>query len=160
MTSLRINIAVSALFTLFGGPGMVLVVGPWLITHFRLPAEEPLTRIVVAAALIAIGLIPLFDSIIRFVLQGRGTLMPAVPTEHLVVSGLYRYVRNPMYVGVLPLSPAKRCCSAIPTCSCISPVSGSDFTSSSASTRSPGSSADTPRSTHASNRTCRAGSHG
>jgi protein-S-isoprenylcysteine O-methyltransferase Ste14 len=27
--------------------------------------------------------------------------MPGVPTEHLVVTGLYRYVRNPMYVGVL-----------------------------------------------------------
>ncbi len=27
--------------------------------------------------------------------------MPAVPTEHLVVSGLYRYVRNPMYLGVV-----------------------------------------------------------
>lgn len=27
--------------------------------------------------------------------------MPAVPTERLVVGGLYRFVRNPMYAGVL-----------------------------------------------------------
>jgi protein-S-isoprenylcysteine O-methyltransferase Ste14 len=32
---------------------------------------------------------------------GRGTLVPAVPPKHLVVSGFYRYVRNPMYLGVL-----------------------------------------------------------
>jgi protein-S-isoprenylcysteine O-methyltransferase Ste14 len=56
---------------------------------------------VLAVALIAAGTIPLMESIWRFVQVGRGTLMPAVPTEHLVVSGLYRFVRNPMYVGVL-----------------------------------------------------------
>jgi protein-S-isoprenylcysteine O-methyltransferase Ste14 len=33
-------------------------------------------------------------------LQGLGTPAPVLPTSHLVVSGLYRYVRNPMYVGV------------------------------------------------------------
>jgi protein-S-isoprenylcysteine O-methyltransferase Ste14 len=49
----------------------------------------------------AAGTAPLIESIWRFVEVGRGTLMPAVPTEHLVVSGLYRFVRNPMYVGVL-----------------------------------------------------------
>jgi len=53
------------------------------------------------AAVIAIGLIPLMDSIWRFVQEGRGTLMPTFPTEHLVVGGLYRYTSNPMYVGVL-----------------------------------------------------------
>jgi protein-S-isoprenylcysteine O-methyltransferase Ste14 len=101
MTSIRRSIVVSVLFTLFGGPALVLVLMPWYITHFRMPAEEPLARIVAAAALIGIGLVPLMDSIVRFIVAGRGTLMPAVPTEHLVVSGLYRYVRNPMYVGVL-----------------------------------------------------------
>jgi protein-S-isoprenylcysteine O-methyltransferase Ste14 len=38
---------------------------------------------------------------VRFIYVGRGTLSPTHPTERLVVSGLYRYVRNPMYVGVL-----------------------------------------------------------
>jgi protein-S-isoprenylcysteine O-methyltransferase Ste14 len=38
---------------------------------------------------------------VRFIIVGRGTLVPTTPTVHLVVSGLYRYVRNPMYVGVL-----------------------------------------------------------
>ena len=36
----------------------------------------------------------------RFVVEGIGTPAPVAPTEHLVVGGLYRYVRNPMYVAV------------------------------------------------------------
>ncbi|MBZ5624476.1 MAG: isoprenylcysteine carboxylmethyltransferase family protein, partial [Acidobacteriia bacterium] len=30
-----------------------------------------------------------------------GTPAPVFPTRHLVVTGLYRYVRNPMYVAVV-----------------------------------------------------------
>jgi protein-S-isoprenylcysteine O-methyltransferase Ste14 len=37
----------------------------------------------------------------RFVLEGRGTPAPIAPTQHLVVGGLYRHVRNPMYLAVL-----------------------------------------------------------
>jgi protein-S-isoprenylcysteine O-methyltransferase Ste14 len=37
---------------------------------------------------------------VRFVREGRGTPAPTAPTEELVVGGLYRYLRNPMYVGV------------------------------------------------------------
>ncbi|ATL32640.1 methyltransferase family protein [Streptomyces formicae] len=39
----------------------------------------------------------------RFVAQGLGTPAPPAPTEHLVVTGAYRYVRNPMYVAVVAL---------------------------------------------------------
>ena len=35
----------------------------------------------------------------RFVFEGIGTPAPVAPTEHLVVGGLYRYVRNPMYLA-------------------------------------------------------------
>lgn len=101
MASLRRSVIVSILFTVFGGPGIVLVFLPLWITRFRIPAGEPLSQTVLAAALIVLGLVPLLESIQRFILVGRGTLAPPVPTEHLVVSGLYRYVRNPMYVGVL-----------------------------------------------------------
>jgi protein-S-isoprenylcysteine O-methyltransferase Ste14 len=37
----------------------------------------------------------------RFVREGLGTPAPVAPTEHLVVGGLYRYVRNPMYLAVV-----------------------------------------------------------
>jgi protein-S-isoprenylcysteine O-methyltransferase Ste14 len=101
LATLKRSITVSILFTLFGGPGLVLVIAPWWLTRLRVPAGEPAWQIVVAATLMAAGVMPLLESIWRFVHVGRGTLMPAVPTEHLVVSGLYRFVRNPMYVGVL-----------------------------------------------------------
>jgi protein-S-isoprenylcysteine O-methyltransferase Ste14 len=53
------------------------------------------------AALIALGSIGLLDSFRRFAVEGLGTPAPVFPTRHLVVTGLYRYVRNPMYVGVV-----------------------------------------------------------
>jgi protein-S-isoprenylcysteine O-methyltransferase Ste14 len=43
------------------------------------------------------------ESVARFVWKGRGTLTPAVPTRHLVITGLYQYMRNPMYVGVVAI---------------------------------------------------------
>jgi protein-S-isoprenylcysteine O-methyltransferase Ste14 len=101
MASHRRNVLVSILFTLFGGPGIVLIYLPLWITHFRIPAGEPLGQKLIAASLILAGLTPLFASISRFIYVGRGTLVPTKPTEHLVVSGFYRYVRNPMYVGVM-----------------------------------------------------------
>ncbi len=52
------------------------------------------------AALIAAGISGLADSFLRFALQGLGTPAPIAPTRHLIVTGLYRYVRNPMYVAV------------------------------------------------------------
>ncbi|MDQ4037549.1 MAG: isoprenylcysteine carboxylmethyltransferase family protein [Actinomycetota bacterium] len=50
---------------------------------------------------IAFGSMGLLDSFVRFVTDGRGTPAPTAPTESLVVRGLYRWVRNPMYVAVL-----------------------------------------------------------
>ena len=52
-------------------------------------------------AAIATGLACLLESFARFTVVGRGTPAPLAQTEVLVVSGLYRFVRNPMYVCVL-----------------------------------------------------------
>ncbi len=46
------------------------------------------------------GLLVLVHAFVRFVLEGTGTPAPVAPTERLVVGGLYRYVRNPMYLAV------------------------------------------------------------
>jgi protein-S-isoprenylcysteine O-methyltransferase Ste14 len=52
---------------------------------------------------IALGASILLRCIWEFAHVGRGTLAPIDPPKELVVSGLYRYVRNPMYVGVFIL---------------------------------------------------------
>jgi protein-S-isoprenylcysteine O-methyltransferase Ste14 len=101
MATIRRNTIISILFVIFGGPGFVLVYVPFWITRFRIPASEPVWQLALAAALIGAGVAPLIESATRFVRVGRGTLVPTAPTEHLVVSGIYRHVRNPMYVGVL-----------------------------------------------------------
>ena len=36
-------------------------------------------------------------------MEGLGTPAPFLPTQHLVVKGFYRYVRNPMYVAVVSI---------------------------------------------------------
>lgn len=101
MPSLPKSAMVSLAFTLFGGPGILLFFLPWWMTRFHIPSAEPLRQRFLCLLLIAIALLPLLESIWRFVVVGRGTLVPTLPTEHLVVSGFYAYVRNPMYLGVL-----------------------------------------------------------
>jgi protein-S-isoprenylcysteine O-methyltransferase Ste14 len=51
-------------------------------------------------AVIGIGVVLLGTCIWEFARRGRGTLAPVDPPTTLVVQGLYRYVRNPMYVSV------------------------------------------------------------
>lgn len=94
----------SALF-LVVAPGTVAGLAPWWISRWRM--QPPFFGIVAVRVLgilfIAAGLPVLIDSFARFALQGAGTPAPAFPPQHLVVTGLYRYVRNPMYVAVFCL---------------------------------------------------------
>lgn len=53
--------------------------------------------------LIASGAALLIACIVDFARKGRGTLSPVDPPKELVVQGLYRYVRNPMYLSVLTI---------------------------------------------------------
>ena len=55
------------------------------------------------ALLICIGFPVLIDSFYRFAVEGLGTPAPVAPPGRLVIGGLYRYVRNPMYVAVSSL---------------------------------------------------------
>jgi protein-S-isoprenylcysteine O-methyltransferase Ste14 len=96
------NLLVTVVFLVCGPPGWIAVYLPAWMTRWQVP-QQALGWRVLAAVLIAVGLVPLSESIVRFIRVGRGTLSPTHPTERLVVSGLYRYVRNPMYVGVLML---------------------------------------------------------
>ena len=48
-----------------------------------------------------IGFVIMLWCIISFAVKGRGTLSPVDPTKKLLISGLYYFSRNPMYVGVI-----------------------------------------------------------
>lgn len=95
-------IAGSALFLVIA-PGFVAGLVPWWISRWRIETPffgMPLFR-GAGGVLITLGAIGLLDSFLRFALKGVGTPAPVFPTRHLVVSGLYRYVRNPMYIAVV-----------------------------------------------------------
>lgn len=80
-----------------------------------------------AILLFLTGLVIMFDCIIRFAVEGRGTLSPADPAKKLVISGLYRFSRNPMYVGVMMILIGEAIFSSLPVygyihCSSLSPL--------------------------------------
>jgi protein-S-isoprenylcysteine O-methyltransferase Ste14 len=92
----------SALFFLVA-PCVLAGLIPWSMTRWEFrPAFFGLEGArSVGVLLILVGLPGLVDSFARFALQGLGTPAPIAPTQNLVVTGLYRYVRNPIYVAVV-----------------------------------------------------------
>ena len=81
-------------------PGVVAGVIPWWATGWDAePVWLPLR--VLGALVLAAGAGVLVHAFARFVAEGLGTPAPVAPTQHLVVGGLYRWVRNPMYVAVV-----------------------------------------------------------
>ena len=103
--SRRTLASVSTGVFLVAGPGVVAGWIPWWISGWRFPASPSFYLIVQIAGglLAAAALCVLIDSFVRFARKGLGTPAPIFPTQHLVVSGLYRYVRNPMYVAVVSI---------------------------------------------------------
>src|SRR5262249_41405751 len=74
---------------------------PWWITQWAFrPAffGVELTR-VIGGLLIIAGTPAIVNSFARFALEGLGTPAPIAPPQKLVVTGLYRYVRNPIYIA-------------------------------------------------------------
>jgi protein-S-isoprenylcysteine O-methyltransferase Ste14 len=83
-------------------PGIVAGLLPWWLTGWRVREPFPywLPLRFVGVFLLAAGVVALLHAFARFVVEGIGTPAPVAPTERLVVGGLYRYVRNPMYLAV------------------------------------------------------------
>jgi protein-S-isoprenylcysteine O-methyltransferase Ste14 len=79
----------------FAAPCVVGGVVPWWVSGWAAPRFWP------GFVVVAAGAIVVLRAFVRFVREGRGTPAPVAPTEELVVGGDYRFVRNPMYVGVV-----------------------------------------------------------
>jgi protein-S-isoprenylcysteine O-methyltransferase Ste14 len=105
MRSRTASLAASALF-LVAAPGTVAGYLPWTISGWRFAGDfgdSALLR--PAGALLAIaGAVILVECFVRFAWNGLGTPAPIAPTRRLIVTGLYRHVRNPMYVAVFALA--------------------------------------------------------
>jgi protein-S-isoprenylcysteine O-methyltransferase Ste14 len=85
-------------------PGVVVGLIPWLLTggwRVREPLPYWIPMRVLGGILLIVGLMALLSAFVRFVVEGLGTPAPVAAPERLVVGGVYRYVRNPMYVAVL-----------------------------------------------------------
>jgi protein-S-isoprenylcysteine O-methyltransferase Ste14 len=97
----RARAALGTIVFLVAAPGVVAGLVPWWLTGWE-AADPPwwLPLRVLGALLIAAGVAVLLSAFARFVTEGIGTPAPVAPTERLVVGGLYRYVRNPMYIAV------------------------------------------------------------
>jgi protein-S-isoprenylcysteine O-methyltransferase Ste14 len=84
-------------------PGTIAGWVPYVLSKWRI--QPPLLGVsggrVVGGVLAAVGVAILVECFWRFASEGRGTPAPVAPPERLVVSGVYRHVRNPMYVAVL-----------------------------------------------------------
>jgi protein-S-isoprenylcysteine O-methyltransferase Ste14 len=83
------------------GPGIVIVLFPWLITHWQEGAPDPLAVRVVGIVLISVSGILTVATFVRFSTEGVGVPFPTDPpsSRKVMVGGPYRYVRNPMYVS-------------------------------------------------------------
>lgn len=99
----RVSAALGSIVFFFLAPGTVAGLVPWFFSGWATQMTLPGAVALVGVALIAAGLIVLIDSFRRFAMEGVGTPAPVLPTKHLVVSGWYRHVRNPMYVAVMAL---------------------------------------------------------
>jgi protein-S-isoprenylcysteine O-methyltransferase Ste14 len=96
----RVSAAIGSAFFFLIAPGIVVGFIPWSITRWQL-ADAPWPIAALGILLVVAGLAVLIDCFVRFAWQGVGTPAPVAPTRHLVVTGAYRYVRNPIYVALV-----------------------------------------------------------
>src|SRR6185436_5809546 len=82
-------------------PGTELVLVPCLLVR-RMKEQFDLGRVnPLALVLFVPGVVIIVWCFIDFIRRGRGTPAPYDPPRRLVIAGLYRYVRNPQYIGVV-----------------------------------------------------------
>jgi protein-S-isoprenylcysteine O-methyltransferase Ste14 len=96
----RAGLAVRSLLWALVLPGMMAGLIPWWLglNRARIDWDDPAD--LAGVLLIGVGVVLLGLCIRDFAVRGRGTLAPVDPPRELVIAGLYRYVRNPMYLSV------------------------------------------------------------
>ena len=99
----RIGLFLEAILFTFLVPGTVAFWLPqWIFDSARLRPSTPWSALQYAALLpLVVGAGIYVRCVWEFVTRGRGIPAPVDHPKELVVTGLYRYVRNPMYLGVL-----------------------------------------------------------
>jgi protein-S-isoprenylcysteine O-methyltransferase Ste14 len=98
MQKSRAAITSAAFFVV--APGTVVGLIPWLMTRWEIADSTPVWQIVIGVVLIVAGIVPPVHAFAQFVKAG-GTPIPVAPTERLVLTGFNRFVRNPMYAGLI-----------------------------------------------------------
>ena len=102
----RSTAAIGSAVFFIAAPCVVAGLVPWLLTQWEFgppwPASVPLA--VIGVLIMVAGAAVLVNAFVRFASEGRGTPAPVAPTEKLVITGPYRWVRNPMYLAVLAVS--------------------------------------------------------
>jgi protein-S-isoprenylcysteine O-methyltransferase Ste14 len=91
---------IRALFAFLVLPGVAAIMVPAVLGGFDPWRASGFWQ---GSAVMLLGAVLLLCCVRDFYISGKGTLAPWDPPKRLVVVGLYRYVRNPMYVGVLTL---------------------------------------------------------
>lgn len=104
MSYSNISLKIRSLFFAILKPGIVAGLLPSIIVKsgfISAVTNTPLFHHYIGLLMFFAGVFIMINCIIRFTNEGQGTLSPADPTKRLVVSGLYKFSRNPMYVGVM-----------------------------------------------------------
>jgi protein-S-isoprenylcysteine O-methyltransferase Ste14 len=95
------SLLVRNLFWTLAFPGVFAGYVPWRFFGLRdAILDRPGAMQLAGLTCVAAGATLLAACIVEFARTGRGTLSPVDPPRELVVRGLYRYVRNPMYLSV------------------------------------------------------------
>src|SRR5262249_12297420 len=90
-----------SVFFTFLFPGSITILVPYLILRDTERTDQLGAIRFLGLPLVIIGAFGLLWCIWQFFAKGQGTLAPVDPPKRLIVTGLYRYVRNPMYVSVM-----------------------------------------------------------
>lgn len=103
MGDVRRSVAAAGSAAFFAlAPGTVAGLLPWWLTGWQPGAAFAhwLPVRLLGLLILLAGAVVLVHAFVRFVVEGIGTPAPLAPPTRLVVGGLYRYVRNPMYLAV------------------------------------------------------------